>query len=98
MVFTNGNLDCNFPIRSGADFNVVCGVGNQGFGLRAQFWIIEHKPEQGLCIKQQPHGMYSLKSCRCSSSSARIISLPLALPGSRGCRAALGCATNRATG
>jgi hypothetical protein len=26
--------------------------------------IVEHKPEEGVRVEQQPHGMYSLEVCK----------------------------------
>ena len=38
------------------------------------------KPQKSLCVKQKPHGRYSLKFSRGSSKSSDILISPLALP------------------
>ena len=66
--------------------------------VAAQPRIVQQEPEQGVGVEQHPHCMYSWKSLRCSSSSWRMISFPLPLPGVLGLRGAAPCPTSLATG
>ena len=58
----------------------------------------QREPEQRVRVQEQVHGMYSLQSARCSSSSDTMVSMPWHRP-STGCgfseRSADNCATGR---
>ena len=56
-------------------------------GRLAQLRIVPPEPQEAVRIEEKRHPIYSLKSSRCSSSSATIINFPFALPGRRGWRA-----------
>src|SRR6516225_4112376 len=75
------DLDCDFPIRGRADEDLICGIMDCRFGDCTQLGISQRVPKKCVRVKQVPHGMYSAKSRRCSSSSATIVIIPLQSPG-----------------
>src|SRR5437762_687389 len=90
-ILAKSDLDCDLPEGRRANGNIVAGIGDQRQGGAAQVCVIHKEPQQGVGIQQHPHRMYSLKSCRWSSSSAKISSWPFAVPGWRGLRPAACC-------
>src|SRR5206468_3578950 len=78
---TDADLDGNLPIRRRADENLVGRVQNQRLRRAAELRITERVPEQRMGVEKVPHGMYSSKSFRCSSSSATMVIIPLHSPG-----------------
>src|SRR5262252_4351934 len=86
FIFAKTDFDSDLPICRRAYLDVVCWVNDEIFGCWTQLWIIQKEPQKRMRVEQQPHGMYSLKSSRCVSSSVRMTSFPLALPGRRGLR------------
>src|SRR5438045_9116222 len=58
----------------------LCCIKDQVQGRLDQTGVAQRKPEKSVGIQQQPHGMESLNSARCSSSSATIINSPRELP------------------
>lgn len=69
-ILADADLDGDFPVSGRADFNFVVWIGQKISGGLTQQRIIEDKSEKGVRIQEQPHGRYSLKSLKCSSSSA----------------------------
>src|SRR5262249_39987565 len=78
---SDANLDRNFPIGNGAEQNLVGRIANQPVRRAAEFRITKGVPEQRVGVQKVPHGIYSSKSFRCSSSSATMVIMPLQSPG-----------------
>src|SRR5262249_1954355 len=71
------DLDGDFPIAGRTDQLLVAEVFDMISGMAAQLRSAEHEPQEGVRVEQNPHGIYSLKSSRCASSSATMVSMPL---------------------
>src|SRR5262249_49392073 len=98
LVLADADLDSDLPIAGGAEQEFVIRGLHCGSSNGRELGVVQRKPEEGMRVQQHLHGMYSWKSFRCSSSSAMIVSLPMALPGRRGWRGFADSATSRATG
>ena len=93
------DLDGDFPVRRGADPNLVRHIVNRGAGDGGEFRVGVGVPDESVRVEEQPHRMYSSKSFRCSSSSSMISIIPFSSPGSRRFGGAGGgSAIRRATG
>src|SRR5260221_12793804 len=79
-IFPDADLDGHFPKAGRADQRFVTWILDQRAGSGAKRSIPEHKPEPCVRIEQELHGMYSVKSFKCSSSSEMIVNIPLQDP------------------
>src|SRR5260370_22218255 len=96
-VLPDADLDGDFPVAGRTDQLLIARVNDQRHGRGAELRVIQGKPKERVRIKQESQGMYSLKCSRCSSSSAKIVSIPLQRPGI-GFAFSVGAATSFATG
>src|SRR5262249_37829093 len=80
LVFADADFYGQLPVHRRGDQFGVCNVLNQTSSRRTELRVAEHKPEESVCVQEYSHDMYSAKSFRCSSSSARISRLPLQEP------------------
>src|SRR5208337_347214 len=83
-ILPEADLDCDFPITRGADVLMVERVGDEAQSGGTQSRVRQDEPEERMSIQEQSHSMYSWKSARWSSSSARMVRIPLAVPGWQG--------------
>src|SRR5262249_52975638 len=96
-ILAGTDLDGDFPVAGRADQLGVGGVKDQRQRQAAELRIGQGEPEQGMGVEQQSHGRYSAQSLRCSSSSARMVSIPLQRPAT-GCGTSVGSPMSWATG
>src|SRR5262245_31379529 len=83
-VLRETDLDGRFPIACRTDQNLVVRVGDQDPRGGAPLGVVRDEPQECVGVQKQPHGMYSSKSFKCSSSSTARTIIPLQLPGTRG--------------
>src|SRR5262245_24222257 len=79
-VFPDAELDRHLPVAGRADRHLVCRIFDVLLGSGTQLRVIEVVPEERVRVEQHVHGMYSVKSLKCSSSSAWMTNLPLPRP------------------
>src|SRR5262245_29716208 len=84
LIFAEADFNGQLPVHRRADQFGGCNVLNKASSRRTELRVAKHKPEESVCVQEDFHCMYSAKSFRCSSSSARITRLPLQEP-NRGC-------------
>src|SRR5688572_27912000 len=92
------DFDRKLPIACWANEDLIRGIVDQGRRSGADPRVPKRVPQERVRVEENPHGMYSAKSFRWSSSSALIVIMPRHRPGP----GRLGCggrsATMRATG
>jgi len=96
-VLAEADLDRDLPLACRAQQQFISRIRHQCRRVAVQPRIVEGELMKRVRVEQQLHGMYSWKSARCSSSSARISSRPTALPGRRGSLVAGEAPTSDAT-
>ena len=82
--FPQTYLDGNFPQTRHAQKRLGFFCFNQNPRRLAQARVIVHKPQKGVSVQQNIHGMYSAKSSSGASKSSAISIMPFALPALRG--------------
>lgn len=63
------DLDRYLPIACRTDYSLIPGILYQSVRIIAKSRIQQEEPHQRVSIEEELHGMYSLKSSRCASSS-----------------------------
>ncbi len=67
--FARSELDCYFPIGGGTDHALIGRRDDQVRGSGTEFQIVGVGPDERLCVEEDSHSRYSLKSSKCDWSS-----------------------------